>query len=279
MTKGGGLRAAPATPKEQDPLMATFDRQEAIDKIHKLKTHAESAKDIGNEAEAHAFANMIQKLLSKYQLSMSEVEHAAHLENDTVIENWVEHGEDKFPRKGRRTLWTEILAALVGKANGCVFLVRPQSNSICFVGFEVNAKLAEHMFTVLARAIADMAERERRKFRYECQRDGCMHLTKNFKASFLEGFLERLRDRFAAFEHENDGDHTTHKYALVRTKSDLDKAREHLARMNTRRAASPARPRAGNAAGHAAGIKAANSMPLNRRAVSTSGAPRGQLGG
>lgn len=41
------------------------------------EAHAESAEKIGNEEEAQAFAAMLQKLLLKHKLSMTEVEVAA----------------------------------------------------------------------------------------------------------------------------------------------------------------------------------------------------------
>ena len=48
--------------------------EKLIDKLKKIKAHADSAEKIGNEEEAYAFAAMLQKLLAKHNLDMSQIE-------------------------------------------------------------------------------------------------------------------------------------------------------------------------------------------------------------
>lgn len=49
--------------------MTTEAKEKTLDKVQKLHAHAESAKELGNEA----FAAKIQELLTAYKLSMAEV--------------------------------------------------------------------------------------------------------------------------------------------------------------------------------------------------------------
>ena len=51
--------------------------ENVIDKLRKIMAHAASAREIGNLAEAEAFAAKAQELLLRHKLDMTEVEFAA----------------------------------------------------------------------------------------------------------------------------------------------------------------------------------------------------------
>ena len=59
-------------------------RDKMIDRIQKLLAHADSAKKLGNEEEAQAFAAKVNELLLKHKLSMSSVEVAAQDADDAM---------------------------------------------------------------------------------------------------------------------------------------------------------------------------------------------------
>ena len=57
-----------------------------LEKLGKIKNHMESAKEIGNEAEAQAFAAMLQTLLLKHKLSLTDVEYASEMKDEPIVE-------------------------------------------------------------------------------------------------------------------------------------------------------------------------------------------------
>lgn len=83
-----------------------------IKKLKKLIAHAESARAIGNTAEAAAFAERIQQLLSRHNLSMSEVE--LHEAEESAI------GMEPVPQ-GIPSVdtWQRALLANLAAINGC----------------------------------------------------------------------------------------------------------------------------------------------------------------
>jgi 1,6-anhydro-N-acetylmuramate kinase len=48
-------------------------QEKILEKLGKIKAHMESAQEIGNEAEAQAFASMLQNLLTKHKLEMTDI--------------------------------------------------------------------------------------------------------------------------------------------------------------------------------------------------------------
>lgn len=95
--------------------MGTIDK--VIDKVQKLHAHAESAKKIGNEAEAQAFAAKVQELLTQYKLSMSDVEFARRDDEDPIDQAEVNLTKHGFRTKQVRIEWQEMLAAVIGRSS------------------------------------------------------------------------------------------------------------------------------------------------------------------
>lgn len=64
--------------------MAIKDRDAIIQRIKKLKAHAESAEKLGSLEEAQAFASKMKELLDEYNISMIEVDTASEADNDIL---------------------------------------------------------------------------------------------------------------------------------------------------------------------------------------------------
>lgn len=77
------------------------------DKITKLLAQAESAKKIGNHAEAAAFAEKVQELLVQYNLSMDDI--------NTDSSDDRMHGTYFFHSGIRRTKWVDGLAHVLSE--------------------------------------------------------------------------------------------------------------------------------------------------------------------
>jgi len=61
-------------------------QEKILEKLGKIKAHMESAKEIGNEEEAQAFAAMLQNLLLKHKLEMTDVQYAREMQDEPIVE-------------------------------------------------------------------------------------------------------------------------------------------------------------------------------------------------
>ncbi|HEY6327854.1 MAG TPA: DUF2786 domain-containing protein, partial [Blastocatellia bacterium] len=111
----------------------------AAEKIRKLITHAESASNIGNAAEAEAFAARVTELLIKHKLSMEEVWSDG--------EARITIGEERIP--GRKN-WMRLLAQAISKSHACEFLVAP--DRLIFIGPDGDREVTVYLFYKLRSA-------------------------------------------------------------------------------------------------------------------------------
>lgn len=143
--------------------------QEAIlEKLAKIKRHADSAKEIGNEAEAQAFATMLQNLLLRHKLDMSDIDYAKEMQSEPIIEHepetvWGKDGRvyKDFPDVevvNKRRQWAEDLAGIITKAYSCRFLVSRGSSMIYFVGHKSNVMQCEYLFLTMLRCADKMGK-------------------------------------------------------------------------------------------------------------------------
>ena len=63
------------------------DRNQIIERIKKLKTHAESAKSLGSLEEAEAFMRKVSELMEEYNLTMMEIDQA-EIKSGDPYKNW-----------------------------------------------------------------------------------------------------------------------------------------------------------------------------------------------
>lgn len=185
-------------------------QEKIIDKLNKIRKHAESAKEIGNEAEAQAFAAMLQNLLAKYKLEMTDIQYAAHVEEEPVEEvpfggGVVRNAKGKqvvqdYPDvevKKRRVDWMENLAQIIAMAHSCQILCQIGSNRIWFVGQKSNVQIVDYLFVTMYRAALKISWKEYVKYYYQCQDEGDVTRARGFRDSFINGFVNRLQKRFA----------------------------------------------------------------------------------
>lgn len=131
-----------------------------MQKIAKLQAKAESAKDIGNLAEAEAFATKVTSLMDEYKLTMTDIEFSVYVKDDPVDEQVIPgiffgQGINK-----RRQGWIEQLAMAIAKANSCKIYVRDKSNAITFVGKSSDRHMAIYAFCVLASKLDTISRTE-----------------------------------------------------------------------------------------------------------------------
>lgn len=233
--------------------------EKVVEKIQKLKAHAESAQRIGSEAEAEAFASMIQQLLLKYKLSMTDVDLAEERVSDPIGAREVDWQDVRVRRA--RVAWMERLADVVARAYFCRMLVHRGSSALTLVGRKSDVDLAEFMLVTLTRAAERIAERE-----YVAAFRQDVAGARGFKASFLRAFVERLQERF---EDEVRGAEAASDCAIVRFEGARKEVDDFIASsVKTRRVAVVRGARGdANAEGWRRGRKVADGVNLRPNVV------------
>jgi len=269
-----------------------------LDKLGKIKAHMESAQEIGNEAEAQAFAAMLQTLLAKHKLEMTDIQYSQHLAEEPVAEYGV--GSDnssqqyeyrdgkrfykKYPDVEvvyRRIEWIENLAGIVARAHSCEILVCQGRSSVWFVGRKSDVQIAEYLFITMQRTAEKLSHKEYKKFRAQCRKEdngggAYLHRTHGFKASFLEAFTMRLFERFEEEKHKMEHDYSG--TALMRINREALAVRSYLDEKKGKKAKSLNSNQGFNEEGYRRGKATADSMRLDANAVKEGQANK-QIGG
>lgn len=205
-------------------------QEKLLDKLAKLRRHAESAKEIGNEAEATAFAEMFQKLVMEHKVNVSDIEFEQEVQ-EPVDRHYINYRDHGIPLKKRRIDWIESLASVVAQAHFCRILVTLGSSRITLVGRKSDCEVAEYVLVTLQRAAEKMAKKAYYKYWFElfeiCSRCGgqksnhsneshdftsSTYKAAGFKASWLESFVLRLAQRYREQKQGYEGN----SVALVR---------------------------------------------------------------
>lgn len=190
-----------------------------LEKLKKIKSHAESAASIGSQTEAETFAAMLQNLLDKHKLEMTDLEYEEEQRAEPVGSHRIDYSQYEGVKLRRtRVAWIEELANIVARAHHCQILVHSGSSRITLVGRKTDVEVAEYMFIVLHRAAEKLADQEYAKFSIECvneceecgdpkstHRSGgtWQHEFKpnwarcrGFRPAFLQSFILRLERRY-----------------------------------------------------------------------------------
>ncbi len=177
-------------------------RDNLLNKIGKLHAKAESAKELGQLAEAEAFAAKVTQLLADNKLSMTEVEFAT-MDKEEPIERQVVTGDDiGVGWKQRRTQWQQSLANGIARNNGCRILIMQGSNSIIFVGRKSDRDIAVYLFCSLVPKLVEISKREDADEYYRCRRMGTRkapHWKRSWLIGAVSGIIGKMDEvRYAA---------------------------------------------------------------------------------
>lgn len=245
--------------------------EKLLDKLAKIKAHAESAAKIGSTQEAETFSAMLQQLLLKHKLSMSDIEVEQQEKDEPVGEKQI-HWQGVKVRK-TRVAWIEKLSSIVARAFFCRILVHPGSSLITLVGRASDIACAEYLIVVLTRSVEKMSlqEYDREWLRVKNE-EGSTDSMAGFRASWIQSFIHRISQRF---EEERNKETVSNSTALVRfNKADLA-VTGYMSRF-TRMAAGLNGQRGGNSRGHQRGREAADKINLRANGIQ-GGKPVGQL--
>jgi hypothetical protein len=163
--------------------------ENVIDKLRKIMAHAASAREIGNLAEAEAFAAKAQELLLRHKLDMTEVEFAAEEAAEPVMSDVFSATETlDLPIKRTHDNWIGILMLACAKANFCKILKMRHSNTFSVVGRATDRQAATELFTYLSKACIEMAPNE-------ADRNCIINQRRSYISSFKLGFASAIYHR------------------------------------------------------------------------------------
>jgi hypothetical protein len=245
--------------------------EKILEKLAKIKAHAESARQIGSEEEAQAFAEMLQRLLLRYNLAMSDVEFERHEREEPIEQHRVDWQDVKVRKM--RVAWIEHLAGIVARAHFCRIVVHSHSSVISLVGRISSVKVAEYMLVVLVRTIEKLSH----DAAYRGFNGANPELRgKGFRAAYTAAFVQRLAERF---DEERKSTEATSSTALVRLNKEdqavKDWMKERMDNGMFKKSSIVRGARSdGNAEGWRQGRKAADDVNLKGKAVEHGAARR-----
>lgn len=236
--------------------------KKVLDKVQKLKAHAESAEALGSEAEAQAFAALYQRLMLQHNLEMSDLEFAS-LDVEDPIERHEVDWERYAHKKTTSQPWEVRLANLVMKAHNCRHIRFRGSNRFVIIGRKADAQVAEWMYVTLHRACQRIANDETARYRWQSYKKyGSTAAARGFKKSFVQGFIVRLNERLESTFQET----VTTETALVRVNQMTKKLDEFMDTQGVVHTKSMMRP-ANHGEGYQRGRAAADRVDLTGKAI------------
>lgn len=127
-------------------------KEKLLPKIKALLDKAESAKQMGSLAEAETFMVNANKLLLKYNLSMTDISNLSEKnENDITKQE-----EDNFIKLGvnkAEGTWDEQLIKMLTRNNFCDVVFMNFSKKCYIVGTKTNIEIVEYLFGYLKQII------------------------------------------------------------------------------------------------------------------------------
>ena len=165
--------------------------EKIIDKIQKLLALSTSS----NEHEAALAASRVKDMMSKYNLSLSEV----NVRKEKIIRRPISFGHQTNP------VWLKLLSNYIAKAFDCKMYIH--YSLVFFIGTEVDTKVAEYMLSYLTKTVEVMAQdfKSRRNpsdlspkdkhssnKKYKAQTDYSMGVVNGIK-SRLESYTKQFR--------------------------------------------------------------------------------------
>lgn len=236
-------------------------KEKIIDRLQKLQAKASSAAELGNEAEALAFAEKVQELLMRHKLDMSVLSIKQQDDEEPLGETWVE-----TRGKQKRSNWIVRLADAVCVAYFCRNLVGRNTDAIFIIGRKTDRQIAEFVLLRLINFIEAEGKRQHGALRYRLWKEGGdMSEAHGFLASFRLGAVRRISQRLKDLRKAEAAQGGS--MALVIVKSDVEV--EALAKEHTTFTVSATLIGGGNRAGYQAGDAAGERADISGSGLSS----------
>lgn len=176
-----------------------------VQRIQKLHSMAESARDVGSLEEAQSFMDAVTKTLNKYNLDMSVLSIDLRDAADPMGVS-AEWGSVKT-HQNRPVRWAQDLASHVAMAHNCATLVAVKNSAVFFYGRASNRGVAVRMFKYLR----DMAERMNwaeyeMEVRWRRKQYGSEKGGRQWRLNWLEAFVDEVGRRYYAMRQRVEAD-------------------------------------------------------------------------
>lgn len=203
------------------------DLKKVVERLRKLHTMAEGARAVGNDAEAEAFAEGVQKILTAYKLDAALLTAQEVNEIDPMTHEWEDFAETSVGRKSRRIAWTERLARYVAEAHFCEMIIgMGGTNAVVFVGRTSDVQTARYVLMMLIRIGKESADKAYRKERYHMWKADQMEKAHGFRSAFLLGYVTRLGERLRELHRREVASDKRMGLIVVRSGEDIARYRE-----------------------------------------------------
>lgn len=178
-------------------------RKALATKLQKILAKAQGAEELGNAEEAATFTAKAQELMTRYELTLDEVEYAAQQEKDPIHQAYWRARDHNVPSRRRRYQWMESLARAVGRAFFCRTLVLSGSNSQVFVGRKSHTEMACYVYGRLVRNVLRLqVEEDKALYRKtrdeggspEEAKEACRGFRPAFRNAFVATVAARVRE-------------------------------------------------------------------------------------
>lgn len=208
-----------------------MELEKVINKLRKLKNLYEGAKSINSLGEAANAASVIQRLLSEYNLTMSEVELKSKSEEDLILEQ-ITSG---YTYKAIGGSWEYRLLTVLCSHNFCkCFEYGTSYKNLIMFGKKENMDMVNWLREVLSRNFVNFSNEEYKKLK---DIDGVHRLDgekinkDKFQRTYLSGCVRGLDAKLCLKEEETkekDNDFKAKVTSLtIRNNQMLD---EHISR-------------------------------------------------
>lgn len=167
------------------------EKDKVLDKIKKLLKLQKSAEDLGNEGEAYAAANAVHRLLTAYNLSLSDITENKESELDIELSEYISY------RNQYGNQWKRQLLTVICLYNYCRCLINPSCQKMVIVGQVENVVIVKNLYDYLVEAFKRLSLKRMNEFNDLLLQQGkqlSMTGKKNFLSSYYIGAVFGLQD-------------------------------------------------------------------------------------
>jgi hypothetical protein len=190
----------------QDEQRQRADAKErTMRRLQQLLEIEERHRSYGSLAEAEAAATLIQELLTKHKLELSDVERKAEEEKDPMSTETLYPSRYGGNLEKGRVQWAEMIAEAVALAYYCMHLFALDSNILWLAGRKSDTDIAAGVFYRLCRTALTLCERDKEAAKKRAYRSGGKWTgAELFRRSYLYGFADAITRRLNQKRAEMD---------------------------------------------------------------------------
>lgn len=177
-----------------------MDENKMIDKIKKLLAKSDSAKELGNTAEAETYAMKVQELLIQHNLEMADLKEEE--KSEIIME--VMDLKDIFNIGKSEGPWITQLIGTLAMYNLCRIIIigRMSGNKIYIFGEEHNIEVVKYMHDQIVTKVKKLSLKAWSEYRGMEKRNTFL---RGYKSGVVIGITSKLREQQANQMNQYEG--------------------------------------------------------------------------